>query len=259
MLIRQHIKKYTAACDLNHIDVSRITSMNNLFADSPFNGDISKWDVSRVTNMEKMFYLSVFKGNISDWNVACVKNMDSMFSGSSFQNDVSRWNTSHVTSMDSMFQASKFNGDISLWNVGACTNFSAMFTASAFNQPLSQWDMQSAQKVNHMFHNSLFANDVSAWHLPLSCNMWCLFDKCNNTMALQSSADWHAKLYLDNGSLPSSGLLLEAFLELNSIHDALGCSNEERARDLVQAVVAKRKGKVAGPLEGESWALPELM
>jgi surface protein len=43
--------------------------MEYMFANSQFNGDISKWDVSNVTNIKNMFSKSQFKGDISKWKL----------------------------------------------------------------------------------------------------------------------------------------------------------------------------------------------
>ena len=259
MLIRQHQDKFTDACDLNHIDVSRVTSMKNLFAYSFFTGDISRWNVSNVRDTTGMFRGSLFNGSIADWDVSSALAMDEMFCASHFRGHLARWNTAMVQSMESMFQDSRFDGDLSNWNVGACTNFSAMFSGSRFNHDISMWDMHRAAQVNHMFFDSPFAHDVSTWQLPLACRMLSLFEACEKGMAAQRPADWHAKLHLDNWSRPPPGPLLDAFEELQSIHNALGSSNEERAGDLVRAVVAKMKGKGAVPSAEESWALPQDM
>ena len=42
-LVKELIKERGNKADLNDIDVSQITSMNELFYKSEFNGDISKW------------------------------------------------------------------------------------------------------------------------------------------------------------------------------------------------------------------------
>ena len=54
-LIHQEMKKNGPNCDLNHIDVSNVTNMYDMFYNGQFNGDISNWNVSNVTNMHYMF------------------------------------------------------------------------------------------------------------------------------------------------------------------------------------------------------------
>lgn len=78
-LIKQRMKEQGPNCDLNDIDVSRVTDMSDLFRDSPFNGDISKWDVSNVQDMSEMFAYSKFSGDISKWDVRRVANMRDIF------------------------------------------------------------------------------------------------------------------------------------------------------------------------------------
>ena len=103
-LIDQRIRiERNSNCNLNDIDVSRVTDMSDLFRNSKFNGDISKWDVSNVENMSGMFACSEFNGDISNWDVSKVKSMSYMFSGSSFRGDISKWNVSNVEDMHCMF------------------------------------------------------------------------------------------------------------------------------------------------------------
>ncbi len=40
--IKFNVQQHGPQCSLNHIDVSCIEDMNGLFANSPFNGDISE-------------------------------------------------------------------------------------------------------------------------------------------------------------------------------------------------------------------------
>lgn len=259
ILVRQHIEKYTEACDLNHIDVSRVTSMQHLFQSSFFTGDVSRWDTSAVTSMDGLFAGSVFNGDISDWNVSNVRSMAKMFQSSHFRGNLSHWNVGMVQTMEGMFEDGRFNSPIGDWTVGHCLNFSSMFSGSRFNQDIAKWDMRRAQAAVHMFYNSAFAQDVSAWDVPVTCEMMRLFELDSPAMQVQGPADWHAKLYLDNWSLPPPGPMLDAFEELKSIHDGLGSTPGERARDVVRALVAKRRGKEAGPEGGESWALDGLV
>lgn len=83
-IIKKRIKKEGDKCNLNDIDVSKITDMSSLFRKSSFNDNVSEWNVSNVINMDSMFEDSDFNNDISDWNVHNVKSMHCMFSGSKF-------------------------------------------------------------------------------------------------------------------------------------------------------------------------------
>ena len=55
-MIKNEIKEKGLNCDLNHIDVSKITDMSGLFAYSRFIGDISKWKINSSCRTINIFY-----------------------------------------------------------------------------------------------------------------------------------------------------------------------------------------------------------
>ncbi len=75
-LVQEHVAVHGPRCDLNHIDVSRITSMPRFFAESEFNGSISRWDTRRFAYCVEMFKDSVFAGDVSNWSLDTLRASD---------------------------------------------------------------------------------------------------------------------------------------------------------------------------------------
>ena len=138
-IIIQRIQDNGPDCDLNDIDVSKITDMSFLFDANEeymgsaifkdFNGDISNWDVSNVKYMYNMFaYCEKFNCDISDWDVSNVTHMNGMFDKcNEFNCDLSAWDVSNVIYINFMFnQCNSFKQNLDRWVV---TNVKDMWNA----------------------------------------------------------------------------------------------------------------------------------
>ena len=141
-IIQKTIKEKGPNCDLNFIDVSLIKDMSNLFKNSNFNGDISKWDVSNVTNMSYMFAYT-----------------------DSFNQPLDKWDVSNVTEMSGMFyDTSSFNQPLDKWDVSGVTNMYRMFCgASSFNQSLDKWDTSKVKDMRYIFSDSKLEGKEPSW------------------------------------------------------------------------------------------------
>ena len=106
-IVKDELDRLGHDANLNHIDVSQVTNMNNLFSCyssdlgskyKDLNPDIAQWDVSNVEEMRYMFcFCESFNCDISQWDVSKVKHMKGMFwFCESFNQDLSQWDTRNI-------------------------------------------------------------------------------------------------------------------------------------------------------------------
>ena len=161
---QQLYKDKVDAFNLNWLDISNVTMLDQLFNISTFNRQYIFWDVS-------------------DWDTSHVTSMVGTFNGCKDICDLSKWDTSKVTSMVNMFyECSTFNGNISNWDVSKVTRFDSMFYGcSSFNQDISNWDISSAENLSYMFYNCRkFNQPIQKWNITKNMDISYLLYGCTS-------------------------------------------------------------------------------
>ena len=186
---QQLYKDKVDAFNLNWLDISNVTMLDQLFNVGTFNRQYIFWDVS-------------------DWDTSHVTSMIGTFNGCKDICDLSKWDTSKVTSMVNMFyECSTFNGNISNWDVSKVTRFDSMFYGcSSFNQDISNWDISSAENLSYMFYNCIkFNQPIQKWNITknmdISYLLYCCtsFDQDLSLIDLRSFQTGYFDLY-DTGT-----------------------------------------------------------
>ena len=161
---KQLYKDKVDAFNLNWLDISNVTMLDQLFNVGTFSSQYIFWDVS-------------------DWDTSHVTSMTGTFNGCKDICDLSKWDTSKVTSMVNMFYGcSTFNGNISNWDVSKVKRFDSMFYGcSSFNQDISNWDISSAENLSYMFYNCRkFNQPIQKWNITKNMDISYLLYGCTS-------------------------------------------------------------------------------
>ena len=161
---KQLYKDKVDAFNLNWLDISNVTMLDQLFNVGTFSSQYIFWDVS-------------------DWDTSHVTSMTGTFNGCKDICDLSKWDTSKVTSMVNMFYGcTTFNCNISNWDVSKVTRFDSMFYGcSSFNQDISNWDISSAENLSYMFYNCIkFNQPIQKWNITKNMDISYLLYGCTS-------------------------------------------------------------------------------
>ena len=91
--------------------------MSNMFRNSEFTGDLSKWHVRNVEDMSCMFRGSKFNGDISKWDVRGCLDMSEMFRGTKYSHNLDEWYVYQVEDMSWMFYGVDYKHRLLGWNL----------------------------------------------------------------------------------------------------------------------------------------------
>ena len=175
-VVREEVRRLGMEADLNHIDVSKCTQLDEVFhtffiGDESFKGDVSKWNTENITSLYYTFaYCYNFNCDLSEWDVHNVKGMRNCFykcqdfEGIGLEN----WNTESLEDAGSLFAGcSKFNCDVSSWNTENLNKATYMFAyCHNFDKNLSNWDVYNVSAMSFMFYEcKKIKFDVSKWDM----------------------------------------------------------------------------------------------
>ncbi len=201
---------------LNNWDMSQVISIEKMFAQSNFNGDLEGWDnqLDNVENCVETFFQSNFNKPIS-WKLPNVINLTGMFfrsyvfdqnlsgfeintvnpvAGANMFNDarafrglgLENWDKVKWSSIFAMFNKTrKFNADISKWDVSRCTDFSFLFSTSRIfncgNAPegLRDWNTGNVTNMQSCFAGSPYNKPLN-WNTIKATNMKSMFSGAGN-------------------------------------------------------------------------------
>lgn len=161
-------------------NVSKVTNFNRTFAQSTYNLPLAAWDVSSGTNFAGMFFASGgFNQPIGNWNMSSATNIQGMFNNqNAFNQNINDWDVSNVTNMGDVFSNRyTYNQPLDKWNTSKVTNMSAMFYGcAAFNQSLATWNTANVTNMSFMFYGAtVFNQSLATWDTSKVTTMQNMF------------------------------------------------------------------------------------
>lgn len=171
-IVHNEIERLGNDTDLNHIDTSKVTSMQFTFYRTDFNGDVSKWNVENVTDFTFMFAANEkFDGYLGDWNMHSAILLDSMFNGATnFTGDgLEKWKDKlgNCKQFKYTFQNCKHlvGKQFENWILSKdLENVECMFQyCTELDCDLSKWTLKRGTQYHHMLY---CCNKMSIFHYP---------------------------------------------------------------------------------------------
>lgn len=182
----------------------RNTSFAEMFRNTQFNQDVSKWilpssaDVPQNFNMSSTFLSTPFnrpvdtyeEDGVTYWDMSNCRGINSMFSGcDSFNQNLDNWDVRNVIDMGYAFDnADVFNGSVSNWQPDSCAKMAGTFRRTNFNQPVNTrteggkvyWGVSSVTDFSTMFLNTPFNQPLDAWDTSSATNMESMFQEADD-------------------------------------------------------------------------------
>lgn len=183
-IVKDQIDKFGKNVDLNYINTSDVTMMLEVFDQTDFCGDVSKWDVSNVTSFRDMFsYCYSFNCDLGDWDTAAVTDMTGIFwACHSFTGQgLEKWDMSNVKKTNGMFYyCKKLTGDTIVgWNFKSLETTRLMFEfCISLNQDFTAWNTKNLFDTYNMFLSCTNLEYVPKWDLTEAHLVKHMFKDC---------------------------------------------------------------------------------
>jgi hypothetical protein len=164
----------TATDKIDFTGCIRISGMFHLCTLFTGNASFDNWDLSNMTAIDFMFANTRFNHPVNSWNLSSCTNIQAVFENNTFFNQpVNNWNVSNVVTFTSVFRsATSFNQSVSNWNTISGTNMNSMFRVStAFNQNIGHFDCRNVTDFGNFMLGKTNLN-YSAANLDAIYNGW---------------------------------------------------------------------------------------